>query len=1058
MTGHNPHRTIHRSSIGPSLVSETRYIHPNVFTVAPGTSFLPAVAQSLLDGTLLKDFRWTGDPMALARATIYVPTRRAARELRSVFMDATGATSILLPRIRPLGEFDDDAAFFAAGDGAMLSVPPAIDPLERQLALGALTARWTDAMTDQLYALYDEDRLTTPVSIADAFWMAADLAALIDQLETEGIAFGQIEAAAGADVSQWWSVTLAFLQIVKQSWPAYLVERHRLDPADHRNRMLRAEAARLKATPPDGPVIVAGSTGTIAATAELITTIARLPQGAAVLPGYDTTMDNETRALLEAAGDTASIIGHPQFGMHRLVRRIGVSPSAVDPLGSPADARLADRAKWVAGAMAPAERTADWAATRRALADTAFADCAILHADEEGAEARAIACALRAAILEPEARAALVTPDRQLARRVAAELERFGIDANDSGGTPFTLTPHGSLLALTVSLAAGEADPAALLALLKHRLAAFGAPHQDHLATVNDLEMLVLRGGTGRIVLSDFSAFTETMLTQWADPARRKPDWFERVDASSFEQVRALAARVEKAFAPLAGLSASGENTLRDTVRATVQTLEAIVRDADGSHDRLYADEAGTALESLLGRLLDSAVTLAFKRDEWPGMMRALTATITIKPAFGGHPRVFIWGALEARLQSVDLMVLGGLNEGSWPSQTANDAFLTRAMKVEIGLEPPERRIGLAAHDFQMAMGNRRVLLTRSRRTGGAPAVASRWLQRLETLAGETVTDRLHQAGDRYAKLAETVDASLIVAPAERPAPKPPRAARPKALSITEVETLRRDPYAIFAKHVLGLTPLDALVRDPDFADRGSLIHRVLEDAARAGIDWRRPDAANRLERIARTVFDDEGLPPEIDLVWWTRMRAAIPNIVAWEADRDGHVAERQAEARAVPTDIGTTGVTLRGYADRIDLRGDGVADLIDFKTGGAPSGPQVQALIAPQLPLEAALLMRGAFVRLGQKAPGELVYVKLGSRGELIPRIVSGGKNDEAAVLAARAWEKLEGLCALYNDPDQGYLSRAMPFREGEFAGDYDHLARALEWVNAPGGSDGQG
>jgi len=1032
-------------------VTQTRYIHPNVFTVAPGAAFLPTIADGLLAGELIGGFAFDGDPMALARATIYVPTRRAARELRSVFMDALGQRSILLPRIRPLGEFDEDAAFFAAGAGEMLSVPPAIDPLERQLALGTLTARWTEAMTDELHALYGIERVTTPVSTADAFWMAADLAALIDQLQTEGIPFKAVEEAAGAEVSEWWNVTLAFLQIVKQAWPAHLAEANRLDPADHRNRMIRAEAARLAAAPPEGPVIVAGSTGTIPATAELIAAVARLPGGAVVLPGYDIKMDDETRVLLETDGDATPVIGHPQFGMHTLVRTIGVAPGAIERLGAAEDDAVTARSRWVAAALAPAERTADWAAQRATFKDAAFSGTAILHAANERVEALAIACALREAILDPEATAALVTPDRQLARRVAGELARFKIDANDSGGTPFALTPHGSLLALALPLAVGEADPAALLALLKQPLARFGADRSAYRAAVGHLEMLVLRGGTGRIVLGRFSTFAEEALAQWADDGRRKPNWFKTIDADAFDQVQHLAGRIEAAFAPLCGAGdATRTVSLEDAVRATVRTLEAIARDGDGRFDGLYAGESGVALEGLLRRLRDSATPINFPPDQWPDMMRALTATMAVKPAAGGHPRIAIWGTLEARLQTVDLMVLGGLNEGTWPAQTSNDAFLTRSMKTEIGLDPPERRTGLAAHDFQMAMGNRRVLLTRATRAGGAPAVASRWLQRLETLAGQDRTTAMQATGEHYARLAEAVAAPILAESVGRPSPQPPLTARPKALSVTEVETLRRDPYAVYARRVLELSPLDPLVRDPDFADRGSLIHKVMEEAARARIDWPTETALATLERLARDVFDAEKLPPEIDAVWWARMHAALPRIVAWEAERQTLIAARHPEARARPTPVGETGVTLRGYADRVDSRRDGRADIVDFKTGASPSAPQVQALLAPQLPLEAALLERGAFEEPGKSAPGDLIYVRLGARGELVARPVSGGKNDDAGTLAERAWEKLEGLCAHYNDPNQGYPSRLMPFREADFDGDYDHLARALEWADA--------
>jgi len=1037
----------------------SRYRQPTVFTVPPGTAFLGAVAEALLAGRLVEGFAWTGDPMALARATIYVPTRRAGRELRSVFMDALGASSILLPRIRPLGEFDEDAAFLAAGDGAMLSIPPAIDALERQLALGLLTARWSEAIAPDLRTrLYGDEPVTTPVSVADAFWMAGDLAALIDQLQTEGVGFAQIEAAAGADVSEWWHVTLTFLQIVKQSWPSYLAEANRIDPADHRNRMLRAEAARLRAAPPDGPVIVAGSTGTIPATAELIATIASLPQGAVVLPGYDTAMDDETHALLEAAGDATPVIGHPQFGMHALTRTIGIVPSAIDTLGERPPETSQVRARWVAAALEPAERTAHWARTRKALPPAAFEYVSILHAANETDEALAIACALREAILDPGATAALVTPDRQLARRVAGELGRFGIAANDSGGTPFGLTPHGTLLALTLSLSAGEADPATLLALLKHPLARFGMAEGDHGAAVADLELLVLRGGTGRIRLASFADFAETALAQWADGRRREPDWFARLDASAFDRVRALAGRVEAAFAPLASPArAASSRRLSDTDRDSVAVLEAIARDEAGRHEALYSEESGRALEALLSRLLATSVDLAFPADQWPDMVRALTATMTVKPTHGGHPRVFIWGTLEARLQSVDLMVLGGLNDGTWPAQTANDAFLTRSMKAEIGLDPPERRIGLAAHDFQMAMGHRRVLLTRAQRAGGAPAVASRWLQRLETLAGAEATGRLREAGRRFARLAAVISAPLVAPPALRPEPTPPLEARPVALSVTEVELLRRDPYAIYARHVLRLAPLEPLVRDPDFADRGSLIHAVMENATVAGIDWAAEDASDRLEALARARFDEEALPPEIDAVWWARMLAAVPNIVAWERARQGGIVQSLAEVRARPTDIGLTGVTLRGMADRIDIRTDGRADIVDYKTGSAPSGTQVEKMFAPQLPLEAALVSRGAFAEASVRPPGELIYVRLGPRGELVPKIVSGGKHPDAEVLAERSWEKLEGLCAHYGHAANGYASRAAPFREGDLDGDYDHLARAREWLNAAdGGGDG--
>lgn len=1042
------------------VMGEAGYVQSKAFTVAPGAPFLSTVAEALLDGRLIEGFDGRSDPMALARATIYVPTRRAARELRSVFVDALNARSALLPRVRPLGEFDEEEGFFLSGDVDVLSIDPPIDALERQLALGTMTARWTEALTDQLHALYQEERVTTPVSIADAFWLAADLAGLIDQMHTEGIEFARIEAAAGADVSQWWHITLAFLQIVKTGWPAYLAERGRIDPADHRNRLIDSEARRLAAHPPDGPVIVAGSTGTIPATARLIKCIATLPKGAVVLPGYDRSMDRQTMSLLEATGDVTSIIGHPQFGMHRLVRQIGLVADAVEPLDDVAASALGARRQWVAAALAPAEQTTHWVAQRQELDTTAFDDVAILEAPNESSEALAIACALRATILDPKATAALVTPDRGLARRVANELRRFGIMADDSGGTPFARTPQGTLLHLALGLACQpEVAPAELLALIKHPLARFGTHASTHEATVNALEMLVLRGGIGRISLASFSAFVDQGLERSADERGHQPDWLDRFGAADFAAVQAFGARVESAFAPMCALAATPETTLDAVAPATIGLIEAIA--GDDLLSALYEGDSGAALETLLSRLLSSAVPVGFSIDQWPDIVAAISQSMVIRPDHGGHPRIAIWGALEARLQTVDFLVLGGLNEGSWPTQTDNDAFLSRAMKAEIGMAPPERRIGLAAHDFQMAMGQKRVLLSRAFRAGSAPSVASRWLQRLQTLAGASATDLMAQRGQAYLAMAQIADAPITTSPAVRPAPLLQPPAKLERLSVTEVETLRRDPYAIYARRILRLSPLDSLVRDPDFAERGRLVHAVLEQAAHAGIAYDAPDARAQLSAVARTVFDQARLPPEIDTVWWTRIETALAALVTWEVDRND-VTARLAELSARPTPIGATGVVLTGRADRIDRKRGASADIIDFKTGTAPSAKSVGAMFAPQLPLEAALLHRGAFNGLDGARADALIYVQLGARGQVNASHVAGGKNPTASELATQAWDRLEAMVAHYVFNANGLISRALPQFEDRFDGDYDHLARAREWadrikVQADGGHGGR-
>src|SRR5690606_20009946 len=104
-----------------------------------------------------------------------------------------------------------------------------------------------------------------------------------------------------------------------------------------------------------------------------------------------------------------------------------------------------------------------------------------------------------------------------------------------------------------------------------------------------------------------------------------------------------------------------------------------------------------------------------------------LLSARVVRPRFGLHPRLFIWGPLEARLQHADRMILGGLNEGTWPGEANIDPWVNRPMRAAMGLEPPERRIGLSAHDFAEGASAEEAVLSRALKVEGAPAVASRW-------------------------------------------------------------------------------------------------------------------------------------------------------------------------------------------------------------------------------------------------------------------------------------------------------------------------------------------
>ena len=342
--------------------------NPRVFTIPASAPFVPTLIRALIDGTLVPGFPAGHDPLALAGATLYLPTRRACRLVRDVFLDVTGAGAAILPRIVPIGDVDEDEIAFAqAASGALagtaLDLPTAIGGLERRMLLAQLVLKWAGSIAPDKK---DETPLVAS-NPASALALADDLARLMDDMTTRGVSWDQLDELVPDALDRYWQLTLEFLKIAREAWPAILAERGAIEPAARRDALIKAEAARL-ATHKDGPVIAAGSTGSMPATAELIATIARLPHGAVVLPGLDTDLDAESWDLIAGRRDAAGrelippAVGHPQFALHALLDRIGITRDAVLPLGQPA-AHGRDRIG--VGGAAAGRRNRPMAATRR---------------------------------------------------------------------------------------------------------------------------------------------------------------------------------------------------------------------------------------------------------------------------------------------------------------------------------------------------------------------------------------------------------------------------------------------------------------------------------------------------------------------------------------------------------------------------------------------------------------------------------------------------------------------------------------------------------------------
>lgn len=980
--------------------------HPSVYTIPASAHFAERLARGLLQ-------RIGDDPLALSSATIYLPTQRAARTFGDAFARVMGGAA-LLPQFKPLGDSDeDDLLFDAAADG--LDTLPAIAPLRRQLLLAQLVQKFDRANRDG------------SLSFAQAATLADSLAKVMDEVETQGADLGRLKDLVPPELAEHWQGVTRFLDVLHVAWPGVLAAENKLTPATRRVLALKAVGARLQAAPPDGWVIAAGSTGSIPATAELLGVIAHLPKGAVVLPGLDQRLDEESWSRLEDDP------GHPQFGLRQLLISMKVDRADVADWFAPPVKPA--REQLLRETLRPAPTTDAWRALAQVGGDEirqGLKDIALVTAADPAQEALAIALALREALETPDRSAALVTPDRNLARRVAAEMSRWGIAIDDSAGRPLAHTTAGAFLCLLAEAAEARFAPVPLLALLKHPFARRGQDGAAFRAHARELDRWCLRGPRPDAGLAGIAAaIAKAALARNPPP----PDALKTLGVW-WDEIAAILSPLEAAFT-------RKDAALDELLTLHVTAAEALACDS-GENCILWNNGDGLAAAELIAALRLGCEGLPpIEPASWPSLFRSLALKIPVRTAFGQHPRLAILGPLEARLQHFDLTILGGLNEGSWPASATADPWFSRPMRKSLGLEQPERGIGLSAHDFAMLAAGPCVLLTRALKADGAPTIASRWLQRLEQLTrGLKLDTELNPPCD-YAQIAARMVEVPRTKPIARPAPKPPVAARPRRLSVTEIETWLRDPYAIYAKHVLKLRPLEALDEPVGPLVRGTALHKAMEEFVAQYPGELPQDAVARLCEIADAVFAKAGIPKAALAVWRPRFQGAAQGFIAVERERRGGIDRSFVEKHGTRTFHSTGGdFVLSGQADRIDIRKDGKAAILDYKTGATPTRPQVEELLAPQLPLEAAILSEGGFSEIGKRLTEELIYLSLAD-GKKAARPV---QIDNAQGLAVEAAQKLAQRIARFDDKDTPYLSRVRPYRT-DSVGDYDHLARVREW-----------
>lgn len=934
------------------------------------------------------------DPLDLARVQVILPGRRAVRALTDAFVRQSEAGALLLPRLSTVGDLDDGPGadpglllgMAETGDG--LTLAPAIDPLSRRLVLARLLAG------------------ARGLRAAEALALGGELAGVLDTLAAHGCRAADLAGALpSADLQAHWSANARILALLMDQWPELLADRGLADPAERLERLLDALADRWQRAPPASPVVMAGFAQAPPSVARLAAVVAGLPGGLVVLPGLEADRPEADWASIRDSLDI-----HPQHGLARLLEAAGLAaaeaqawPWQSDRPGSPPERAASVRAALEAAALMPGGGRPGTGPL-----------CGIRMVEAMGPaeEALLIALALRQVVARPGVTAALVTTDRALARRVAVQVQRFGIGIDDSAGTPLSETVPGGLL-VALAAAAGQAfAPVPLLALLQHPLVAAGEERLAWLTQVRALDREPLRGLRPPPGLAGVAARLQAAPCHGAIAA-----WWA-------EAVHPRLQRLE----PVPG-----------DARALLDALVAAAVELAG--DGLWAGEAGRALTGVVDGLRQADRDLAalpVRPADAAALVGGLLATVTVRPRRARHPQLAIWGPLEARLQAPDLVVLGGMNEGSWPSLPAPDPFLAPAIRRALGLPGLARRIGFQAHDLQMALGAGEVLMTRSLRADGAPTVPSRFWQRLLAASGGALADSgvLTPSAGALLRGARALDRPVQAIRIERPAPNPPAASRPRSIRVTEVPQLKADPYSFYARHILKLKPLDPRDPPPTALERGTAVHAIVEAAVR-------DPATDPAELVDRTLAR-LGDRPELSALW----RPRLLRIVSFARQLMAEEPHWQPIAHELSGEVVVRGVTLKGRADRIDRGGEGLR-ILDYKTGELPGVGDVVSLAQTQLALLAGMAARGGLAGLPDLPVVALDYVKLsGGREEGRVRPALGTRPTvELAAHIEAAWADFEDLVG-------GYLLGNRPFTAkqdlvfGRRHADYDLVARVAEWL----------
>lgn len=1009
----------------------------NFFNIPAGLPFSDCLAKGIIQNY---------SPEEIAVMSVYCPSKRGIRALHDSFLKYTHNNVMMLPSLKALGEDEEELHFDYVSENKInnpILKKRVIHSGIRQLAL-------TKIILEHIRTQKKD------ISYSEAFALSSKLIDLLNSLQSERIDLKKLKDIDVGHHAKAWQDNVFLLNMITDLWPVFLEHNHLCDPVPYRNAVLETLTSNITSTPPDHPIIIAGSTGSMPASADFMSAVGKIKNGAVVLPGIDLSLEQKDIDVLSE--------DHPQYGLYHLINHCNISPNdiqdwySVDNFIRP---KHIIRQKLFHEIMRPSGTAESWKTLSERFShsdlEQALKDFYLIQTPTDHEEAIVIALIMREALEKTEQTVALITPNRILARRVKNELKRWDIIPDDSAGTPLSDLPQGVFLKLLFDVIDQKFSSHALLAFLKHPFVAMGYPAGHIKKNIRIFEDILLRGNG---VIYGIDHLKEAL--EYKIQILKESNHFSHEKLEKHQQVLILIETLKIAFDPF--LSLPEYITLKDFMERLSIVIDTMtmIRSDNQTYSYFYKEESGRAMFNFIQEFSDySDLLTRLTLSSLVGHVREFLAKITIRPSYGFTPGVYIWGTPEARLQQTDIIILGGMNEGCWPIKTDSGIWLSRDMRKDIGLSSPERRIGLSAHDFVQAGCAQKVYTTYAQKSDGCPLIPSRWIIRLENIIkgifdikGSNFLELIRKTPylEWIEQLDNTVNPPFMVT---RPMPKPPISKRPLRLSVTDIEKWVRDPYYIYVKYILELKKKKSLEYSQEAADRGTIIHTILYEFLKQTGHKIDHNAYEIMHNIIEEQLLKQSSQKEIIPFWRPRLNKIAYHFIEAERKQQYHrqskILEKKAELE-IPLSTGDI-FTLVAQADRIDVTSENSFIVVDYKTSASSAYTlqQMEKGLAPQLPLQSIMVEKGCFHDIQNALTEHAEYVIVSGSyknpyevKKSIPNIRSQYKN--FSEMSKDIFKGFYEWIERFQNPDTPYISQLMP-QFLSYEGDYDHLARVKQW-----------